>query len=290
MIFHRFFDIIIEENGKVRPKMKLLTAKNGVKYIISDLLRAPHAFATRTGGVSELSHTESLNLAFGRGDSDETVIENLRLFGEAVGFAPESVISLPQIHSDRVLTVGASDGGEGYFRHTDRACDGYVTTERGVTLGVKTADCVPILLEARDGDGKVFAVSAIHSGWRGTAQTIVARGVEELLALGATPDRIFAAIGPCIGGDCYEVDADCRAALEAVNRGRGCIAEGEDGKYFPDLAALNRLILLDCGLPEGNVDVCRLCTHCESELFYSHRRQNGPRGTMLSVIFMPLSS
>ena len=287
MIFAHGSAIIITVTEKERPEMKLLTAKNGVKYIISDLLRAPHAFATRTGGVSELSHTASLNLAFGRGDRDETVLENLRLFGEAVGFAPESVISLPQIHSDRVMTVGASDGGEGYFRATERACDGYVTTECGVTLGVKTADCVPILLEARDGDGKVFAVSAIHSGWRGTAQTIVARGVEGLLSLGATPDRIFAAIGPCIGGDCYEVDADCRAALEAVNRGRGCIAEGEDGKYFPDLAALNRLILLDCGLLDGNIDVCRLCTHCESELFYSHRRQNGLRGTHLSVIFMP---
>ena len=287
MIFRHGSAIIMVVNMKVRPEMKLLTAENGVKYLVSELLRAPHAFATRVGGLSEAPHTASLNLAFGRGDGDSTVIENLRLFGEAAGFAPESVISLPQIHSDRVLTVGVADCGEGYFRATDRACDGYVTSERGVTLGVKTADCVPILLEARDENGQTCAVSAIHSGWRGTAQRIVARGVEGLVGLGATPDRIFAAIGPCIGGHCYEVDSDCRAALEAVNRGRGCIADGKNSKYFPDLAALNRLILLDCGLPEGNIDVCGLCTHCEGELFYSHRRQKGLRGTQLSVIFMP---
>ena len=86
--------------------MKLLCAQTGVKYMVSDILCAPHAFSTRVGGVSESEHTSSLNLAFGRGDSDETVRENLRRFATAVGFSPESVISLPQIHSDKVLTVG----------------------------------------------------------------------------------------------------------------------------------------------------------------------------------------
>ena len=267
--------------------MKLICALNGVKYLISEKLHSPHAFATRVGGVSEKEHTSSLNLAFGRGDSDETVIANLRRFADAAGFEAESVISLPQIHSDTVLTVGKSNGGDGYFRKAERSCDGYVTGEDGVTLGVKTADCVPILLEARNADGSVMAVAAIHSGWRGTSKAIVARGVDMLKLMGAEPHRIFAAIGPCIGGDCYEVDGDCAAALEEINRGRGCIKHGGGGKYFPDLSALNRLILMDCGLPEENIDVCELCTHCEAELFYSHRRQNGLRGTMLTVIRMP---
>ena len=267
--------------------MKLINAKNGVKYLVSEILQSPHAFATRVGGVSASAHTSALNLAFGRGDSDGTVIANLRLFAEAAGFEAESVISLPQIHSDTVLTVGKPDGGEGYFRKTQRSCDGYVTGDEGLTVGVKTADCVPILLEARRTDGSVIAVAAIHSGWRGTAKAIVARGVEALTKAGGEPCRIFAAIGPCIGGSCYEVDGDCAAALEGINRGRGCIKSGKNGKYFPDLAALNRLILKDCGLPEENIDVCGLCTHCEAELFYSHRRQNGLRGTMLSVIRMP---
>ena len=267
--------------------MKLIRAKNAVEYLVSETLISPHAFATRVGGVSESEHTSALNLAFGRGDSDGTVIKNLRLFAEAVGFEAESVISLPQIHSDTVLTVGRSDGGEGYFRKSERACDGYVTRERGVTLGIKTADCVPILIEVRGTDGSVIAVAAIHSGWRGTAKAIVARGVEALTKAGGEPCRIFAAIGPCIGGSCYEVDGDCAAALEKINRGRGCIRSGGNGKYFPDLAALNRLILTDCGLPEENIDLCGLCTHCEGGLFYSHRRQNGVRGTMLSVIRMP---
>ena len=258
--------------------------KDNVKFVVSELLRSPHAFSTRIGGVSDQSHTAALNLAFGRGDRDETVLENLSIFAKAIGINPESVISVPQIHSADVRTVTAEERGMGYFRKAEFSCDGYVTSEKNVALGVKTADCVPILLEARNADGQVIAVSALHAGWRGTAARIAECGVEALVSLGAKRERIFAAIGPCIGQCCFEVGEDCRLELQKLDQDGNLIKKGRDGKYFPDLAALNRGVLIAAGLPSENIDTANLCTYCEEELFYSHRRQNGQRGTMLSLI------
>ena len=143
----------------------LITADNGVKYFRSSMISAKHGFATRVGGVSTEKHTASLNLSFGRGDSDETVIENLKLFSDAVGVKAESVISHPQIHSTRIMYADEASCGEGYFKFADEGFDGYVTDKKGVALGVKTADCVPILLEAK----KSGIIAAVHAGWRGTA-------------------------------------------------------------------------------------------------------------------------
>ena len=260
-------------------------AKNGNSGIFSDMLKSPHCFSTRLGGVSTEEHTSSLNLAFGRGDTDETVLENLATFADFASFDPESIVSVPQIHSAEVFTVDSSHRGMGYFRKADFSCDGYVTNCYEVTLGVKTADCVPILLEARDTDGEVIAVSALHAGWRGTAARIAEVGVMRLKELGADPERIFAAIGPCIGQCCFEVGDECRGELSKIDA--ALIKKGENGKFFPDLAPLNRRVLEQSGVPSENIDTFGLCTFCEKDLFYSHRRQNGVRGTHLSVIRMP---
>ena len=258
---------------------------NGVKFVISEGLRSPHAFSTRVGGVSAQSHTSSLNLAFGRGDEDKIVLENLRKFAHAVRLLPENIVSVPQIHSADVRVVGEEQRGLGYFRSADFSCDGYVTKEANVALGIKTADCVPILLEARNNDGDVIAVSALHAGWRGTVSRIAERGVLELMRLGATSENIFAAIGPCIGRCCFEVGGECQEELRKLDSAGACVEIHENGRAFYDLAALNSLVLEGAGVPKRNIDVCGLCTYCEEELFYSHRRQSGVRGAMLSVIW-----
>ena len=133
-------------------------------YLVSDLLMSVHAFSTRLGGVSRLEHTSALNLAFGRGDEREVVLENLSLFGGAVGFDPMGVVSVPQVHGNTVHEVDACHRGMGYHVEAAFEGDGYVTADPSVTLGVKTADCTPILLEASVG-GHVVAVAALHAGW-----------------------------------------------------------------------------------------------------------------------------
>ena len=264
--------------------------KNGVGYYYSTLLESKHAFATRMGGVSTLPETASLNLAFGRGDEDATVLQNLRLFADAVGVDADRVISLPQVHGAEVLRVSEADAGRGYAKPANGSGDGYMTEVSGLPLGVKSADCVPVLLETRDVSGQVLAVSAVHAGWRGTAGGIVTNAVKALHE--ACPNaEIYAAIGPCIGACCFEVGADC---VEAFARNLGaelvqkCFKNAQNGKYYGDLTLVNRLLLNTAGVPDTHIDAANVCTCCHPAQFFSHRyaakHQDGKRGTMLSVI------
>ena len=261
---------------------ELFTAANGVKYYRSSFLRSKHGFSTRIGGVSSLPHTSSLNLAFGRGDADEIVLSNLALFAEAVGVDEKSIVSHPQIHSAKVITVGENNRGEGYFVSTDIGCDGYVTAYPGVSLGVKTADCVPILFE----DTEAGVIGAAHAGWRGAVSNIVAECISAMKSLGAEPRRIRAAVGAAIHPCCYCVGKDFLAAATDI-AGRdvaNTFITPRDGRLYADNVGINRHFMLEAGLLPDNIDICPLCTCCNPELFYSHRYSKGLRGTMLSII------
>lgn len=266
-----------------------LKTNRGVSYVTSDMLRSRHAFATRLGGVSPAGPTASLNLAFRRGDPDGVVRENLDRFAAAVGFDARSVVSVHQIHGNVIYEVDARHRGLGYDIPTDMAGDGYVTADPAVTLGVKSADCTPILLEARAGE-RVVAVSALHAGWKGTVGDITGIGAEmlrktaEARADGA-PVTVYAAIGPCIHACCFAVQSDC---IAVVRDRLGELAEPyirvTESGFTLDLPNLNRALLLRAGVAEDCIDVSPDCTACRTDLYYSHRAQHGVRGTMLSVI------
>ncbi len=263
--------------------MKEIKHENGVVYYTSERINFPHAFATRLGGVSEHEHTRSLNLAFGRGDEDDTVIENLRRFSQAVGIRAQSVVSLPQIHSNKVIYVSRDMCGEGYFIPASDSCDGYVTRERGVTLGVKTADCVPILLS----DHKNGVIGALHAGWRGTFFDIAKNGVEMMCKYGAEKEHIVAVIGEAICKKCYEVGQDVMdAALLCMGEdARAFFAPNDSGnKYLVDIRGADKYLLERAGVLSENIEILPLCTYEHPELFWSHRYTNGKRGTMLNVI------
>ena len=258
-------------------------------FLKASNIKSAHAFSTRVGGVSRLPHTASLNLAYGRGDDEGTVIRNLELFGAEANFDPKSVISLPQIHSDIIYKVDGRDAGQGYYICDNiREGDGYVTDSPEITLGVKSADCVPILFEAFDGE-TVIAVGAVHAGWRGSVKGIAPRCARMLCSeYGADMKNIRVAIGPCIHKCCFEVGEDFVgefAASLGEELARRFITPAQiDGKYFCDLVALNKHLLTDAGiLPEHIEDIDR-CTCCEPEIFFSHRYSKGQRGTMLSII------
>ena len=263
---------------------------NGVTYLTSDALLSRHAFSTRKGGVSTLPHTSSLNLAFGRGDERATVLQNLSLFAAAVGVDPASVVSVPQVHGNRVHVLDTRHRGMGYHTEATMEGDGYVTADPAVTPGIKTADCTPILLEAR-ANGLPVAVAALHAGWKGTVADIAGEGVRALTetaraVAGASAEiTVHAAIGPCIHACCFEVKEDC---LTRVRASLGDMAEAfilhREEKTYLDLPALNRALLLRAGVEEAHVDVCPDCTACTPTRFYSHRASGGVRGTLLSVI------
>lgn len=260
-------------------------------YLKADNIRSMHAFSTRQGGVSTLEHTKGLNLAFCRGDNDGTVLKNLEIFANAVGFDPTHVISLPQVHSSVIYKVDATDAGQGYYiREHLREGDGYITCSHGVVLGVKSADCVPILFEAVR-DGEVVCVGAVHAGWRGSVAGIAPKCVGMMCAEACvSPSEINVAIGPCIHSCCFEVARDFKE--EFTSRLGGDMAERYikpsvvSGKCYCDLVGLNCELLISAGIDRAAIHVVDRCTCCEPDMFFSHRYSGGKRGTMLSVIGM----
>jgi YfiH family protein len=257
---------------------------NGIIYWRSPLLSGvTHGFSTRRGGVSVLPHTSETNLAFGRGDAEATVLENLRLFCSAIGTDAEKVVSLPQIHSAKVIKVTREMAGEGYFTPASTECDGYVTNEPGVAFGIKTADCLPILLC----DKEAGVISALHAGWRGSVAGIVHNGISEMVKLGAKPEKICCALGAAIGQCCFEVGEEVRDAAIALTGSKAdeFFKHGKkEGKYYFALSDFNEYLLLSLGILPKNIDKNTECTCCNSDDYFSHRKTNGNRGTILAVI------
>lgn len=260
---------------------------NGVGFLtfpkLSELDFIRHAFSTRIGGISE-NEFKSMNLAFGRGDSDENVRKNYRIFCAAAGFEYSTLVSSAQDHHTFVRKVGSADCGIGIERPADMASvDGLMTNEPGVTLVTHYADCTPLLFA--DPEKRVIASS--HAGWRGTAsrmgQITVERMTEEY---GCDPEDIIAVVGPAIGGCCYEVDTPVYekfASMTDLKPANFTKSLGH-GKYIVDIKEVNRRVLISAGVLPENICVSDLCTKCSSGLLFSHRATNGKRGGLSAFI------
>jgi len=156
-----------------------------------------------------------------------------------------------------------------------------VERRRAAYLAVRTADCVPILLAARDGS----LVAAVHAGWRGTVQRIVERAICLLEEQGCPPGGLVAASGPSIGACCYPVSPDVATAVaDACGVPVETIARTEPGQVRLDLQAANREQMLAAGIPENSIHQAPWCTACAADLFFSYRREGGAAGRQLSLI------
>jgi len=184
---------------------------------------------------------------------------------------------LRQVHGARIVR-GGEIGPQGV--EADGAWD-RVERLRGAYLAVRTADCVPILLAARDGS----LVAAVHAGWRGTAQRIVERAICLLEEQGCPPGGLVAASGPSIGACCYPVSPDVATAVaDACGVPVETIARTEPGRVRLDLQAANREQMLAAGIPEDSIHQAPWCTACAADLFFSYRREGGAAGRQLSLI------
>jgi len=248
--------------------------ENGI--FVSSLLKEKnikHGFSTRIGGVSVLPHTSAMNIGFGRGDEEKTVLENIKIFEGLSGIENSKTVYAPQIHSRIIRRIENNS-----FLSPVDSCDGFITNEKGISLLIKMADCVPILFY---GDG---VVCAVHAGWRGTVSGIGEEAVSQFEKYGVKPENIIVAIGHCIHSCCFEVKEDF---VEAVSKERGelfalkHIKNTEKG-IFADLVSMNEDILRASGVSQ--IDKSEHCTACNPSLFHSHRKTNGIRGTMGAVI------
>lgn len=243
-----------------------------------------HGFSTRLGGVSE-GYFSSLNLSFTRGDNEEAVRENFRRIGDAIGVKCEDMVFSQQTHTTNVRVVTDEDRGMGIMRprsYTD--VDGLVTNVPGICLVTFFADCVPLYFV--DPVKKVIGLS--HSGWRGTVGKIGKVTVELMeKQFGSDPADILAAVGPSICQDCYEVSED------VIDQFKEHFDEKvwpelfygkENGKFQLNLWKANELIFLEAGIKKDHIAVTNLCTHCNSDLLYSHRTTGNKRGNLCAFL------
>ncbi len=228
-----------------------------------------HGFSTRGGGVSE-GPFAAMNLARNVGDAPAAVAENHRRFADAVGYAPGRLFESSQVHGARVLRV---DGAEVSAARSEEA-DGLVCATPGDAVAVRVADCVPVLLAA-PGRG---VVAAVHAGWRGVAKRIVD---EALASMGADPGEVIAAVGPCIGGCCFEVGEEVAAEIAGASVD-AVVARGEGAKPKVDLRAAVEWQLRRAGV--GAMEHVGGCTMCDAGRFHSFRRDGKASGRLLGAI------
>jgi YfiH family protein len=297
-----------------RSKLSILHAQN-----LEKLPWLVHGFSTRTGGFSRAYAKGDLNLGFTKDDAKATVDRNRAAFLSALKATGarhtkrndkdsnksgrSKLVTLRQVHSDIIHHVDAkqpvSDPG------APLTGDGLITGTAGLLLAIQTADCLPIILV----DSKRRAVGVFHAGWRGTVKRIVEKGVGEMQHwFGTRPGDIKAAIGPGIGGCCYEVGEEVRTKFESqFSYAAKLFREVKDSdpvhekypllfltarapghgelppKIFLDLAEANRRQLLSVGVPANSIEASPMCTSCRTDLLFSYRAEKAKTGRMIAV-------
>ncbi len=184
--------------------------------------------------------------------------------------SPTAGVTLRQIHSSHVFNANG-------LKDRDREGDALITDQVGAGIGIRTADCVPILLL----DCRNRAVAAVHAGWRGTAAGIVKCTIEKMSRDFQTqPADVYAAIGPCIRDCCYEVGSEVAGQFASV------FPEWEPDAATRklDLSEANRRQMQTAGVPPRHIFDSGLCTTCQATQFFSYRREPENPGRMLAAI------
>ena len=242
-----------------------------------------HGFLGRNGGNSRGAFA-SLNVSFAVGDDPQAVKDNYCDMKRAVGMTGTRMVTMRQRHGDNVIDVAepCKDAGEG---------DAMVTDAPGVFLGVLTADCVPIICWAHTPRRRLAAV--VHAGWRGTLAAVAAKTVRHIESrYGTAPEDLQCALGPAIGGCCYEIGPDvAKPLVEAWGGDAEASLQRRDGKTYLDLRRLNAALLAASGVPEDRIASVGPCTACKSGDLFSYRRESknggGATGRQASFIGWP---
>ena len=251
-----------------------LRKKNEIPYFeipeIAHLDWVRHAFLTRMGGTSPPPF-ESLNLGKDSGDPEDHVSRNKSLVASSFGFDPRRLILLHQVHQDGILVL---KGPEDHLP-LGMEYDAVITNSPSRFLGIKTADCLPILII----DRAKKVVAGVHAGRQGTAYRITAKVLRKMKTeFGCLPGDLRVAVGPSIGPCCYEIDEKVfLQEWKSLSRSKGA------GKWMVDLPGINMAQIKMEGIHEDHIFRINLCTRCHPDLFFSYRGE-GQTGRQLSFI------
>ncbi|MFD0672001.1 peptidoglycan editing factor PgeF [Cohnella sp. GCM10027633] len=231
------------------------------------------------------------NTALHVGDRPEDVLANRKRIADRLEWPFEAWTCAEQVHGSDVRVVAKDDVGSGRYdresaiQHTDAL----VTDEPDVLLAMFFADCVPLYFY----DPVTRSLGLAHAGWKGTVAEVACRTVEKMAeAFGAKPDNVRAAIGPSIGGCCYEVDEavlrHVRPLLETLPAGgdpawkESAVQPSGEGRARLDLKLLNRHLMIKAGILPSSIEMTTWCTGCRKDVLFSHRMENGHTGRMMS--------
>lgn len=259
--------------------------RNGLRFYQFNLFEDQpffHAVITRHGGVSQPPY-DSLNTGGTVGDNPHHVLENHRLIYDALGFDFYSRFDAWQVHGTNVICAQAP-------RPPDTPhpkADGILTDRSEVTLFMRFADCVPILLY--DPENKVIGI--VHAGWQGTAKKIAKAAVEKMRdCYHSKPGALLAGIGPSICQACYQVGEEVRDTFrEPFGKDIKKYFHQKNSKFFLDLWQANRDILRSSGVRK--IETAGICTACHLEDWYSHRAEHGKAGrfaVLMTLMSMPI--
>lgn len=275
------------DSQPVRQNRVPMEGGESLEYLTFPLLERTgivrHLFTTRLGGVSG-GEFSSMNLSLDRGDSHENVLENYRRVARALDCRVEDMAASHQTHTTNIRYMTSADKGKGILRPRDYAdVDGMLTDEPGLVLVTFYADCVPLYFV----DPAHRAIGLAHSGWRGTVGRMGEHMVEAMgERFGSRPEELYAAIGPSICRDCYEVSEDVAEQFIEMLGDEVAVPGKGPGKYQLDLWLANELILRQAGLQPSHIAVTDICTCHNSGYLFSHRASGGRRGSLAAFLML----
>jgi hypothetical protein len=236
-----------------------------------------HGLYSRLGGVSPAPWS-SLNLGGTVGDERAHVIENRRRIFAAVNRPVESIFDVWQVHGTHAIASSIPRPLDGQHQLADII----LTDQPAITLFMRFADCVPILLY----DPRCRVVCLAHAGWKGTLAKAGAAAVKTMGAVyGCEAGDILVGIGPSICRSCYQVGAEVvESARTAFNGSAVDILEKRREGFHLDLWEANRLALLESGVKAEHIETAGLCTAENTDLWYSHRAERGKTGRFGALI------
>jgi YfiH family protein len=258
-------------------------SSNGVVFYVARALEeipgVRHGFSTRHGGSSRQCEG-ALNLAHVPWDAPGNVAENRARFLRALDLEASELVTLAQVHSDRVVVV--EQGRRPGNRLPRSEGDSLITGAPAVSLGIQVADCFPVIAAIEDGR----LVANAHAGWRGTLGLVAAKTVATMRSLAPAHGRIVAALGPGIRACCFEVGSDVAERFETAFPGVR-VALGSAGapdKFRVDLPAALRAQLSASGVAVADIHDLGLCTRCAEDDFFSYRREGAQSGRLMAVV------
>lgn len=223
-----------------------------------------HAFTTRLNGVSPLP-SRALNLEF-KNDQRANVEENRRRLFGAMGISSVPIVTNTQLHSGVCLTVDKNH----LWVEEEQMGDALTTRDSGFLIGIKTADCLPILIA----DPETRVIAAVHAGWRSTLKRIAEKTVGQMQEIfGVNPANLLVMLGPCACSKCYEVGPELYDLYRKEFKSTEGFFSEREGKLYFSMQEANLVQFLSQGLGPSNIFLAPYCTYHQNDLFFSHRKE-----------------